>query len=63
MQFVYLQFGSVTQLKKFAEKFPQKKIFIMLDKQVLLAQLSDKEIEFAMEKFEADVLDTPVACK
>ena len=63
MQLVYLQFDSLAQLKKFTEKFPMKKLFIMLDKQVLLAQLSKKEIDFAIEKFAAEVLDTPVACK
>ena len=63
MQLVYLQFDSLAHLKKFTEKFPMKKLFIMLDKQVLLAQLSEKEIDFAIEKFDAEVLDTPVACK
>ena len=63
MQLVYLQFTSLAHLKKFTQKFPLKKIFIMLEQQVLLAQLSEKEIDFAVEKFQAEVLSTPVVCK
>jgi hypothetical protein len=63
MQLVYLQFTSLTHLKKFTQKFPLKRVFIMLEQQVLLAQLSEKEIEFAIEKYQAEVLNTPVACK
>ncbi len=63
MQLVYLQFGSLAHLKKFTEKFPLKKVFIMLDRQVLLANLSEKEIDFAVEKFQAEVLNAPVGCK
>jgi adenylate cyclase class IV len=61
MQLVYLQFGSLASLKKFTEKFPLKKVFIMLDKKVLLAQFTEKEIEFAIEQFEAEVINTAVA--
>ena len=63
MQLVYLKFDTVSNLKRFTEKFPLKKVFIMLDKQVLLAQLSDKEVDFALEKFSAEVLKSPVGCK
>ena len=63
MQLVYLQFDSLAHLKKFTEKFPMKKLFIMLDKQVLLAQLTEKEVEFAREKFSAEVLNRPVVCQ
>jgi hypothetical protein len=63
MQLVYLQFDSLLHLKKFTEKFPLKKVFIMLDKQVLLAQLSEKEVDFAIEKYAAEVLSTPVECR
>lgn len=63
MQLVYLQFDSLAHLKRFTEKFPSKKVFIMLDRQVLFAQLSDKEVDFAVEKFAAEVLNAPVECK
>lgn len=59
MQLVYLQFDSLTQLKKFAAQFPLKKVFIILNKQVLLAQLSEKEVEIAVEKFKASIISTP----
>jgi hypothetical protein len=63
MQLVYLQFDSLSHLKKFTRKFPLKKVFILLDQQVLLAQLSEKEISFAVEEYNAAVINTPVACK
>lgn len=63
MQLVYLQFDSLTHLKKFTGKFPLKRVFILLEQQVLLAQLSEKEIEFAMKEFQAEVLNSPVSCK
>jgi hypothetical protein len=63
MPLVYLQFDSFSHLKKFTRKFPLKKVFIMLDQQILLAQLSEKEISFAKEEFNAAVVNTPVSCK
>lgn len=63
MQLVYLQFDSLAHLKKFTGKFPLKKVFILLEQQVLLAQLSEKEILLAMEKFQAVVLSSPLGCK
>lgn len=63
MQLVYLQFDSLSHLKKFTRKFPLKKVFIVLGQQVLLAQLSEKEINFAKEEFNAAVVSTTVVCK
>lgn len=63
MQLVYLQFDSLSHLKKFTRKFPLKKVFIMLDQQVLLAQLSEKEISFAIEEYNAAVVSAAIACK
>ncbi len=59
MQLVYLQFTSLAQLKKFTQKFPLKRVFIMLEQQVLLAQLSEKEIDFAITQYQAEVRITP----
>jgi hypothetical protein len=63
MQLVYLQFDSLAHLKKFTKKVPSKKVFIMLDRQVLLAQFSDKEIEFAVGEFQAEVVNPVIAGK
>ena len=61
MQLVYLQFNSLSCLKKFTEKFPLKKVFIMLDQKVLLAKLSEKEIDLAIEEFNAEVVGMAMA--
>ena len=61
LQLIYLQFNSLSCLKKFTEKFPIKKVFIMLNQKILLANLSDKEIDLAVEKFEAEVINAVMA--
>ena len=61
MQRIYLQFRCLADLKKFRDALPAKKVFILLQQNVLFAELSNREIDLAMEAYKAEVVSVPVA--
>ena len=57
MQLVYLEFECLDGLKKFRKVLSMKKVYILLNQKVLVAEFTQKEIELATNNYEAQVVN------
>lgn len=61
MQQLYLQFPSLADLKKFRNSLSSRKVFILLGQNVLFAAFTEKEVQLAVEKHGAEIINVTVA--
>lgn len=59
MSLTYLQFHCPDGLKKFRRELSIKKVYILLNQKVLLAEFSDTEIKRATQNYEACIVEKP----
>lgn len=48
MDFVYLQFHTVAELKKFRDLLPPRRVVIVVGQKILMSEFTEKEIELAV---------------
>lgn len=47
MDFVYLEFNTVSDLKKFRDLLPPRRVVIVVAQKILMSEFTEKEIELA----------------
>ena len=57
MQLTYLRFECLDGIKKFRKELSMKKVYILLNQKILMAEFSEKEIERATQIYQAQVIN------